>query len=1003
MSLTGIAVNAVGVVAGGCIALRQKLLESEAEQQQLINAEYAGLTSSIAAIKGAVDDRQQWLSLRGLLPPDWEQEQAALNQPTGGGAIVSSPPKLLGPAPLAPNVSDRWKPTESARERVAQRVEERLAVAYEAAQAEAARVRAAHPAMLALQAPQQPPQLTTGEELPWGLSEQPHFTPDLSNGRPLDYHYPNEHPGAWGLSAAPHFIPDVAGRSGMSPARPPHGSWPAQEGEYAAMAKLQAVAARGGGGAGGDVRSNSSDAIEMEAALREQAMFEAARAVMGGGSDDPRGFSIGGSSYGGYASQTASMTDGQERALSILSALSALGTDESPEAMAAGKMLQAGASPEEAVIALTRAGTHPPPALVAVAERAKSDTAAYRGKSANFGVPAAAYDKRAASSILTTGNYGQSGFPGAMPTGMAPTSAAPLAAAPAHSGSAMLAAMLRDPSSPPKIPPAAAPGMADFGHGPGFGKRSASDNLHKHKKSSDPVRAMTAAASFAASGQAGRPFAPGGALPPTLEENSSEYEYYAAPATAEEIAGKLQHPAEVQHLINLAREADEARLQLEAATAAEEVAHQAVAMAEEGMKDAKDAKAAVGDKLENVHKLEGEVTAARDTEQGLKRMVAQQEQAVEDAQGRVDGLTKKGKMFSKNSKEKTEAMKVVEGESTKLATAKERLDAAVTKLQSLLRQVDTLSVLTDEESTKAGTMEKQAESDLAAAREQLAQVEARRRDAEAAAADAAAAAERERISLLGTGNLSSESIDAISASFHSSTKTDERRPSLAGVAGVAGFVGGLRRSSQSRNPSSNPSFAGGATTTANLAAASMLLATATAQAPSSVLAAAGMPAVAPAMAPAALAPAMAPAMAPTVAPVQPAQSWGPAAAMQPALSQQPALSAPPNPPSPPIVLPTAQPMQAGSGGLGVAGAGGGVPAAAAVVKKPPPPPVQPPPPQQQQLAEDDEYEYIEEEEIGLSEEEYEEEWVEGEEELLEGDEDLYEEVYEDEDGNEIVR
>ena len=56
MSLTGIAVNAVGVVAGGCIALRQKLLESEAEQQQLINAEYAGLTSSIAAIKGAVDD-----------------------------------------------------------------------------------------------------------------------------------------------------------------------------------------------------------------------------------------------------------------------------------------------------------------------------------------------------------------------------------------------------------------------------------------------------------------------------------------------------------------------------------------------------------------------------------------------------------------------------------------------------------------------------------------------------------------------------------------------------------------------------------------------------------------------------------------------------------------------------------------------------------------------------------------------------------------------------------
>ena len=90
MSLTGIAVNAVGVVAGGCIALRQKLLESEAEQQQLINAEYAGLTSSIAAIKGAVDDRQQWLSLRGLLPPDWEQEQAALNQPTQLKALLKA-------------------------------------------------------------------------------------------------------------------------------------------------------------------------------------------------------------------------------------------------------------------------------------------------------------------------------------------------------------------------------------------------------------------------------------------------------------------------------------------------------------------------------------------------------------------------------------------------------------------------------------------------------------------------------------------------------------------------------------------------------------------------------------------------------------------------------------------------------------------------------------------------------------------------------------------------
>ena len=42
----------------------------------------------------------------------------------------------------------------------------------------------------------------------------------------------------------------------------------------------------------------------------------------------------------------------------------------------------------------------------------------------------------------------------------------------------------------------------------------------------------------------------------------------------------------------------------------------------------------------------------------LQQHDVRQEQAVEDAQGRVDGLTKKGKMFSKNSKEKTEAMKV---------------------------------------------------------------------------------------------------------------------------------------------------------------------------------------------------------------------------------------------------------------------------------------------------------------------------------------------------------
>ena len=104
--------------------------------------ELAHVSSTIDLMSAALSEREQWLTFRGYALEDLDAEhpwQADGNSTVVAGLCLLSqsgvPPALL---------SGRWCPTESARERVAERVEERLLAAHEAAEAEAARVRASH-------------------------------------------------------------------------------------------------------------------------------------------------------------------------------------------------------------------------------------------------------------------------------------------------------------------------------------------------------------------------------------------------------------------------------------------------------------------------------------------------------------------------------------------------------------------------------------------------------------------------------------------------------------------------------------------------------------------------------------------------------------------------------------------------------------------------------------------------------------------------------------------
>ena len=132
-------------LAESCIGTRNRFLEHARspttgsakkqapdwlEEMHLSKArELEHVMTTIEQLEAALGQRQQWLAMRGV-----EELQ---DEPVVGGL------RLRSRASASP--VDGWRPTESSRERVATRVEERLKYARLAAEDEAGRVRAAHP------------------------------------------------------------------------------------------------------------------------------------------------------------------------------------------------------------------------------------------------------------------------------------------------------------------------------------------------------------------------------------------------------------------------------------------------------------------------------------------------------------------------------------------------------------------------------------------------------------------------------------------------------------------------------------------------------------------------------------------------------------------------------------------------------------------------------------------------------------------------------------------
>jgi len=132
-------------LAESCIGTRNRFLEHARspttgsakkqapvwlEEMHLSKArELEHVMTTIEQLEAALGQRQQWLAMRGV-----EELQ---DEPVVGGLRLRS---RVSASPV-----DGWRPTESSRVRVATRVEERLFNAHLAAEEEAARVRAAHP------------------------------------------------------------------------------------------------------------------------------------------------------------------------------------------------------------------------------------------------------------------------------------------------------------------------------------------------------------------------------------------------------------------------------------------------------------------------------------------------------------------------------------------------------------------------------------------------------------------------------------------------------------------------------------------------------------------------------------------------------------------------------------------------------------------------------------------------------------------------------------------
>ena len=196
-SLAGAASVAAGIIASGCINVRQKLAAVADEEVKLLasstsalreaaakreDEQLSRLSNTLDVLRTSAAKERSFPSLKMALMLDFDTQTPV---PTG-----SPMPRLQGGAE---GVSERWRPTESARERVAARVQERLDAAYDAAEAEL-RHRLQH-LPLELEA-------VAAQPMPWGVSPEPHFY-DVAQGCRSSRQPDVAHPGAWGVSPAP--------------------------------------------------------------------------------------------------------------------------------------------------------------------------------------------------------------------------------------------------------------------------------------------------------------------------------------------------------------------------------------------------------------------------------------------------------------------------------------------------------------------------------------------------------------------------------------------------------------------------------------------------------------------------------------------------------------------------------------------------------------------------------------------------------------------------------
>ena len=424
-----------------------------------------------------------------------------------------------------------------------------------------------------------------------------------------------------------------------------------------------------------------------------------------------------------------------ERALSVLSGLTSLGQNDSPEARAAARAVAAGLIPmpstlDESADAVA-AATQLLSSKAGLPNSGGQRTNSVVGEKGGVGGGATRANRKANSFNANAPGDSSSSLSGAE---VDVRSASAVLTGGVGGGRAASGVGAR--RRPVQAPKAGGGGLAEAAVGPSR-TASAAGAAAETPKAFGLAGMLGGGSGGAESGGAG--MAPQQATPPTgvaADAGEDEYEYYDP---EEEAAGTNPQLTELSRLTAVA---DEARRKLDEARGRESVATAALAEAEAAQTRIDAEQRSLQASVDATDKVETEVSNAREHEQGLRRMVAQQEQSLEDARAAARGQKKR--LFGKGNKD-SEAEKAVKEEETKLNLAKEKLEAAVSKLNSLLGTVEEMSSKAARKEEELQTMRAKAAKHLDDARAAVATAEAERRDAETTAADAAAAAERERI------------------------------------------------------------------------------------------------------------------------------------------------------------------------------------------------------------------------------------------------------------------